>query len=99
MKTGKFGNIMALASEVMRQHETAQDVIMNTSEVTVKTEEGTPFLIGHNPLDGQRINTHAIHQMGSHLGIHRSYLEKMRVEAPALLDQNLNQWHQVAEAA
>lgn len=93
-----------LAVELTRMQETKRDYLADTRAVGFTTEDGTTYLT----IDGQeqetpahsnggshlgwRLNEHAHGQFSSHLGIPKKYYDRIRGDAPVLLDTNVRHW-------
>ena len=96
MKTGK--SLQELAIEIDRQNKAKKDYIANTGEMLMSVSEyggehdrGVPVLSipGMNPFG---INEIAHNQIGEKLGIPSRYYDRMRIEQPELLAENVNTW-------
>lgn len=104
MNTGR--SLASLAAELERQTQTRKDYIAPQAKleavvipaVTVENGTDTPTIIpadvriaGFNgepmPLTG-----HAVGQLSDHLGIPKKYYDRMAIETPALLADNINTW-------
>lgn len=96
MKQGK--TLEALGTELQRQRASRQDFVADTRQLTFSTENGKSrmvFSTGERLLDFG-VNPLAHQQISARLGIPLKYYQKMQMEAPALLDQNVNNWLQNA---
>lgn len=93
MKTGK--TLTELAAELERQQETKKDFVADTRSTSFSSIqiEAAPALSTIN-VAGQdfEVGKHAHDQISARLGIPRPYYDRMREEAPALLDSNVNAW-------
>jgi hypothetical protein len=96
MKTGK--TLQELAIELDRQNKVKKDYVASTDDMMMmvseyggEKEKGAPVLSlsGMEPLG---INEIAHNQIGTKLGIPSKYYDKMRVEEPELLAENVNTW-------
>jgi len=96
MKAGK--SLQELAAEIDRQNSAKKDYIANTDEMMMMVAErgeengrGVPVLSlpGMEPFS---INEIAHNQIGTKLGIPSRYYDRMRVENPGLLAENVNTW-------
>lgn len=88
MKTGR--TLVELAAELERQKTAKRDFIAPTGALSVKSNGHTEMSI--IPGVVMPVNETAHEQMASKLDIPKKYYDKMRVEAPALLDMNINHW-------
>ena len=89
MKQGT--SLKGLAQEIERQADVKLDYIADTAALRVEHFEDLPLLV----LDGHGaygINDTAHHQIGEKLGIPYKYYDRLRAEAPALLESNVNHW-------
>ncbi|MEG2187118.1 MAG: DUF932 domain-containing protein [Clostridia bacterium] len=93
MKQGR--TLQEVATELARQRESKRDFIVDTGAIEV-TEDAGRLLLHHADdglLDEQFGMTDLFHrQLGSSLGIPSKYYDKMQVELPSLLSQNVNGW-------
>lgn len=85
MKQGR--TMGALTSEVMRQFESKQDMIVPSSMMAMNEEAN---LIAGGEV--YPIREHAHQQIASKLGIPYGYYNKMLTQETALLQQNVNTW-------
>lgn len=96
MKTGK--SIVELAQELERLSGMKRDFVAPTTELVYGTTgDGKPKLKvnGHGEMP---LTAHANSQLVDYTGVPRKYADKMLVEAPGLLAENVNHWlHQKAE--
>lgn len=102
MKSGR--TINELAAEITRQQESKKDYIAHHENLTMElqpveaqtghTKQPIPILNMANGNGGYRFKmTDLFHeQVSSKLGIPKTYYERMRNEAPALLVGNANHW-------
>lgn len=84
-----------LAAEVVRQSRLKADYVVDTTQVSVDSgEEGTRFAI--HPEEGlatqYRVGEFAHGQIAGRLGIPKPYYDRLRTDAPGLLDANVNHW-------
>ena len=96
MKQGK--TLEALGRELQRQREARQDFIADTRSLEMTTKEGgsrVRLYLGDNPQDFA-VGEVAHQQISARLGIPLKYYQRMQTEAPALLDENVNNWLQQA---
>lgn len=92
MKQGRTLN--ELAAELTRQNSAKADYVADTRDLAViagNAEDNRPRLVVNN-VGEFPVKELALAQMGERVGIHASYLQKMRDEAPQLLATNLNHW-------
>src|SRR3990167_7362492 len=91
MKNGR--SIVELATEIERQAKSKRDFIASTKELTFSAENAMrPARLkvnGHGEFDV----TNVCHeQIASRLGIPQKYYDRMAVDAPDLLETNVNRW-------
>ena len=89
MKQGK--TLQEFALEISRQNEAKQDFLVDTRQLImqVRNEQPPTLEFSDRVFDTNEI----IHdQIGSKLGIPARYYDKMRVEQPKLLAENVNIW-------
>lgn len=90
MKAGR--SLRDLAIEIERQQESKKDFKVASELIQVTSNGNTLMKLGNNePL---AVNEIAHGQLATKLGVPKAYYDRMRTEAPALLDQNLNHWLQ-----
>ena len=93
MKTGK--DIVALAQEIARRAEAKRDFVVATPAVKMVTFD-TDSPKGPVGLEfgdeAVNVNKVAHGQLASMLGIPAKYYDRMLVEAPGLLTNNVNEW-------
>jgi len=92
MKQGK--TLEQLGAELQRQRNSRADFIADTRQLNFSTENNKSritFENGGKILDFG-INPLAHQQIASRLGIPLKYYQRMQAEAPALLDENVNNW-------
>ena len=96
MKQGK--TLESLGAELRRQRGARQDFVADTRQLTFFTEDNKSrltFTTGEKLLEfGVRSFAHQ--QISARLGIPLKYYQRMQTEAPALLDENVNNWLQQA---
>ena len=93
MKQGK--TLIELCKELERQRMARKDFIADTRSLMITTNEH-----GQSQLDVDLGNTNQIfnvndlahQQIASRLQIPLKYYQKMRLEYPSLLDENINSW-------
>ncbi len=93
MKQGK--TIEQLAQELERQRQVRKDLIADTSALTVHTDKQGQSRLQVDFYDDKEvfaINENVHQQIASRLQIPYRYYDKMRLEYPYLLDENINQW-------
>jgi hypothetical protein len=91
MKAGM--TIEALAAEVARASETAADYVVDTRHMmmTSTDERGGESALTVVGLDDDLVvNDYAHGQLSGHLKIPKVYYDRLRVDHPGLLDQNVN---------
>lgn len=94
MKQGR--TLQDLAREVERQRETKRDYVASTENLAMIADAGErniagPALyLGDELAMGIRPIAHA--QIASHVGIPKSYYDRMLTEVPVLLADNVNTW-------
>lgn len=85
MKTGK--SIVELATEVQRQAESKKDFIADTKALTM--DDKAQLIVGANSMPLREV---AHQQLGTKLNIPKPYYDKMLVNSPKLLAENVNHW-------
>ncbi len=98
MKQGK--TLEQLGAELRRQRESRADFIADTRQLNFSTENNKSRITFENGGKTMNfgINTLAHQQIASRLGIPLKYYQRMQAEAPALLDENVNNWLEQAPA-
>lgn len=92
MKQGR--TIVQLAQELERQRFIRRDYLSDTRNLGISTAKGVSKLtlsIGTN-IETFTLNELAHKQIADRLQIHHRYYNKMRIEYPDLLDNNINSW-------
>jgi hypothetical protein len=89
MKQGR--TIQDLAQELMRQQSTKRDVVADTRLLTMAEGGDLLRVAGQGDFS---VSAHTHGQIAQRLDIPKKYYDRMRSEAPALLEQNVNQWFQ-----
>ena len=94
MKQGK--TLETLGAELQRQRNSRQDFVADTRQLSFTTEEDSSriTLTAGGKLLEFGVNPLAHQQISARLGIPLKYYQRMQAEAPALLDQNVNNWLQ-----
>jgi len=92
MKQGR--TITQLAQELERQRMARKDYLADTRNLEVKTDRGMSRLMldMDNQTETFVVNELAHKQIADHLQIPLKYYNRMRVEYPSLLDNNINCW-------
>lgn len=94
MKHGK--TFEELAAELYRRKEMKHDYVVDTSVLTMDASPNNAQMSMRNDATNQtylfNINEIAHNQIGTKLGIPAKYYDKMRIENPELLAQNVNSW-------
>lgn len=93
MKT-QITTIEKLYTELQHQRAVRQDIIADTRSLQVKTALGETII---NVDDGKKTMSYIVsdlahRQIADRLRIPFAYYDRMRIEAPALLDANVNNW-------
>ena len=88
MKTGKTLTEMAQALEAQQTQK--KDFVADTRALAM-TPTGQ-LAISNGTTQEFAITPHAHRQIGDHIGIPAKYYDRMRVEAPELLQSNVNHW-------
>lgn len=99
MKTGR--DIGQLWQEVLRQSQSKRDLTANTTLLQVRTRPyigGTETLMGLGDMGEMPVNDYALGQLLSHVGIPKTYADRMRTFQPGLFDRNVNTWLSAADA-
>lgn len=109
MKTGR--TLADLAAEIDRQAKTKHDYVADTRAMKVVADFTVPPAKANEPSPqpalalklgdtGQfAIRDHTHGQIAAHTGIPKQYYDRMRVEAPNLLSNNIETWFQKYPAA
>ncbi len=95
MKSGR--SLVNLAQELERQLTTKRDLVVPSSLLQCRTDEGgdLKLIIDARQGDGEYgVTELARRQLAEKLKIPFAYFERMRTEQPALLDRNVNTWLQ-----
>ena len=93
MKSGR--SLVNLAQELERQLARKQDLVVPSSLLQCRTDEGGDLKMLVEARTGEveyGINSLARRQLADKLKIPFAYFERMRHEQPALLDSNVNTW-------
>lgn len=104
-RSERLGSLQALAAELERLDATKHDYVVSTPRMSFRTTlevgiDGAPtaststltFDNDEGGIDGGPITDHAHGQIRERLGIPGRYYDRMRQEAPALLDRNVRHW-------
>jgi hypothetical protein len=88
-------NLMNLAARIQSLAATKQDFVADTRsmEIKVPADDRIPTLSLDNGLE-YPVSEYAQNQMAAAMDIPKGYWQKMRNEAPALLETNANHWLQ-----
>jgi hypothetical protein len=95
MKSGR--SLVNLAQELERQLATKRDLVVPSSLLQCRTDEGgdLKLIVDARQGDGEYgVSNLARRQLADKLKIPFAYFERMRTEQPALLDRNVNTWLQ-----
>lgn len=95
MKPGVFGTVEKLARELQRQRAARQDLVADTRSLTLKTNVDGKSALTVNYKDDEfcyDVNDLAHRQIADKLKIPFGYYQRMLIEAPELLDMNVNNW-------
>jgi len=95
MKSGR--SLVDLAQELERQMTTKQDMVVPSSLIRCRTNQGGDcrmMIEAKNGIGEYGITNLARHQLAEKLNIPFAYFERMRAEQPELLDRNVNTWLQ-----
>jgi hypothetical protein len=90
MKTGK--TIQELAAEIARQADSKHDYVAKTTVMDVAPTIDNRVALVLQDKGAFPINDIAHGQIAEHTGIHKTYYDKMRREAPDLLATNVQRW-------
>ncbi len=88
MKQGR--TLTELAAEIERQAGAKMDLMADTREITLRSNGTSRLAVAGAGDFGITDMAHG--QIAEHAGIPKGYYDRMRVEAPALLDGNVNHW-------
>lgn len=91
MKTGR--SLTELAAEIERRANSKKDLVASTKhlDAAVAGKDIALFVAGQN---AYAVNEIAHDQIGEHTKIPATYYDRMRIEAPELLCNNVNTWFQ-----
>lgn len=82
-----------LAARVRSEQERKRDIVADTRTMQFSSNGVTRLLVDEADGLGEfDVTDHAHSQIATHLGIPKRYYDRMRTEAPALLDGNANHW-------
>ncbi len=85
----------SLAAELTRMQETKKDYVIDTRRMSLVSDEAKSELI-FDAADGHTIvgpvNDHAHGQIAARLQIPKRYYDRLRADAPKLLDTNVQHW-------
>ena len=96
MKTGR--NLRELLEEVTRQAEGKRDYLAPSRKLSVSTHYDGSFLENATPTgEPLPIRDTAHGQIAERVGIPKAYYDRMRENAPALFDENVNHWLSASE--
>ena len=93
MKQGQK-SIETLYNELLRQREARQDLIADTSCLSVSSNRGSSIIsiTANDKVFCYNISNIAHRQLADYLNIPYRYYERMLIEQPQLLDTNINCW-------
>ena len=98
MKSGR--SLVSLAQELERQLATKQDMVVPSSLMRCRTDEGGSckmMIEATNSVEQYGITNLARRQLAEKLKIPFAYFERMRADQPELLDRNVNTWLQAKD--
>jgi hypothetical protein len=84
-------SLQELAREIERRANAKADVVASTSNMAMESGAGGMHLHVGNKFD-YRVNKIAHEQIATHVDIPRKYYDRMLIEAPHLLADNVNEW-------
>lgn len=80
-------------AEIHRLDASKKDIVADTSALRIFSDEnGSRLTLGTDGNGGLRVNDIAHAQIAARLNIPKAYYDRMRSEAPALLDGNVGHW-------
>ena len=88
MKTGK--TLVELAQEIARQQESKKDFVAPAPALKLVSNGKSDMDLGNGIV--MPVGNIAHEQIAEKMGIPKKYYDRMRDEAPALLDSNVNHW-------
>ena len=93
MKQG-IKTLEKLYDELLRQREARTDLVADTSCISVSSDNrnSTISIDTNNDVLSYEVSDNAHRQLADYLGIPYRYYDRMRVEQPELLDNNINCW-------
>ena len=96
MKTGR--TLRELLEEVTRQSEGKRDYLAPSRKLSVSTHVDGSFLEVPTPTgEPLPIKDTAHGQIAERVGIPKAYYDRMRENAPALFDENVNHWLKISD--
>lgn len=94
MKTG-HATIGELVSQLVKEKEMTRDFIVPTSDLALSVQEESQLAFTNgNASEIFTVNENAHRQISDRLAIPYKYYERMRMEYPELLEENVNGWFQ-----
>lgn len=86
--------LIEMAQELEHRSHAKRDFLADTRELDFQVAEGgnTTLMIGHDRERTFRITDHTHHQIAQRVGIPARYYQRMRTDAPPLLEQNVRHW-------
>lgn len=90
MKTGR--SLTEIATELERQRVTLKDYLAPQAAIEAKVQDDREVVLDGFNGKALQIQPYAHGQLADHLNIPRRYYDRMRIEQPALLADNLNTW-------
>jgi hypothetical protein len=89
-------SLLGLAEELTRRKDAMRDYIVDTRKVSVASADGDTEIFFDDETGasttGHPINDYAHGQIAERLGIPKRYYDRMRTDAPSLLDTNVMNW-------
>jgi hypothetical protein len=101
LRNEELSTPQALAAELTRLQATKVDYVVDTRRMSFASDELSSYLsfdtdAHHDGTAGGPVLDYAHNQIAQRLGVPRKYYDRMREDAPALLDQNVNHWFHTA---
>lgn len=88
MKQGR--TLQEVAAEIERQNAQKHDYMATTRLLDVRTDHQHTYMNLGSGIGRMPLNDHAHTQLASHLGIPKTYYDRLRDQMPTLLDENIN---------
>lgn len=90
--------LQGLSDELIRQQDTKRDYVVDTRRMTLTTEGESILSFDDGAMEhdegvqGGPLTEHGHHQLRAHVDVPARYYNRMRSDAPELLDRNVMHW-------